>query len=147
MMRQGRSPHDYFTPSERDLPVLVLLVKEGLVTAIENIKLEDVELTLEQTEVLMSVARRVVVLENVKLPPTETEDVFRSLARLSWGLLLMDGVDIDTAAATAGLAKISGDLSRISPGLGKGSKLRNRNEKCGNFHNRINRIVKIFFLL
>ena len=62
MMRQGRSPHDYFTPSERDLPVLVLLVKEGLVTAIENIKLEDVELTLEQTEVLMSVARRVVVL-------------------------------------------------------------------------------------
>ena len=61
-MRQGRSPHDYFTPSERDLPVLVLLVKEGLVTAIENIKLEDVELTLEQTEVLMSVARRVVVL-------------------------------------------------------------------------------------
>ena len=141
-MRQGRSPHDYFTPSERDLPVLVLLVKEGLVTTIENIKLEDVELTLEQTEVLMSVARRVVVLENVK-----TEAVFRSLARLSWGLLLMDGVDIDTAAATAGLAKISGELSRISPGLGKGSKIRNRNEKCGNFHNRINRIVKIFFLL
>ena len=73
--------------------------------------------------------------------------MFRSLARLSCGLHLMDGVDIDTAAATAGLAKISGELSRISPGLGKGSKLRNRNEKCGNFHNRINRIVKIFFLL
>ena len=146
MMRQGRSPHDYFTPSERDLPVLVLLVKEGLVTTIENIKLEDVELTLEQTEVLMSVARRVVVLENVKLPPTETKAVFRSLARLSWGLHLMDGVDIDTAAATAGLAKISGDLSRISPGLGKGSKLKDRNEKFGNFHNRINRIVKIFLL-
>ena len=103
-----------------------LLVKEGLVTAIENIKLEDVELTLEQTEVLMSVARRVVVLENVKLPPAETEAVFRSLARLSCGLLLMDGVDIDTAAATAGLAKISGDLSRISPGLGKGSKLKKK---------------------
>ena len=73
--------------------------------------------------------------------------MFRSLARLSWGLHLMDGVDIDTAAATAGLAKISGDLSRISPGLGKGSKLKDRNEKFGNFHNRINRIVKIFFLL
>ena len=40
--------------------------------------------------------------------------MFRSLARLSCGLHLMDGVDIDTAAATAGLAKISGDLSRIS---------------------------------
>ena len=88
-----------------------MLVAAGLVTEIEEIQLGDIdmsEVTSQQMNLLLGVVTRGVVLDNIKLSASQTEAVFSSMFRLSAGIALYDGVEIDVAAATVALRGITG---------------------------------------
>ena len=88
-----------------------MLVSAGLVTSIGNIKFPNIDLsevTSQQMNLLLGVVTCGVVLVNIKLSASQTEAVFSSMSRLSYGIYLHDGVEIDVAAATEALRGITG---------------------------------------
>ena len=88
-----------------------MLVSAGLVADIEVIQFSNIDLsevTSHQMNLLLGVVRRFVTLENIKLSASQTDCVFSSMSRLSDGIYLGGGVEIDVAAATEALRGITG---------------------------------------
>ena len=110
IMEQGRK--DRYTPSSTAaLKECIMLVSAGLVTDIDGIQPQNIDLsevTSQQMNLLLGVVTRRVVLVDIKLSASQTEAVFSSMSRLSEGIWLFGGVDIDVAAATEALRGITG---------------------------------------
>ena len=112
IMEQGKG--QYTPSSTAELQECIVLVSAGLVTDIEYFKFSNIDLsevTSQQMNLLLGVVRRSVRLENIKLSASQTEAVFSSMSRLSGGIWLYDGVEIDVAAATEALRGITGRVS------------------------------------
>ena len=111
IMQQGKTYPGYNPSSTADLQECIVLVSAGLVTDIDVIQLKNIDLsevTSQQMNLLLGVVRRGVYLENIKLSASQTEAVFSSMSRLNEDIYLCDGVDIDVAAATEALRRITG---------------------------------------
>ena len=108
---QGKRSLGYIPSSTVELQECIVLVSAGLVTDIEYFKFTNIDLsevTSQQMNLLLGVVRRIVKLENIKLSASQTEAVFSSMSRLSYGIYLRDGVELDVAAATEALRGITG---------------------------------------
>ena len=109
-MEQGKE--DWYTPSSTaEIQQCIKLVSAGLVTEIEKINFDDIdmnEVTSHEVSLLLGVVTRAVVLKNIMFSASQTEAVFTSMARLSGGIGLSYGAEIDVAAATVALRGITG---------------------------------------
>ena len=111
IMEQGKVLWGYTPTSTAELQECIMLVSAGLVTDIGDIKFSDIDLsdvTSQQINLLLGVVIRSVGLKKIKLSASQTEAVFSSMSRLSYGIYLHDGVEIDVAAATEALRGITG---------------------------------------
>ena len=100
----------YYSPSSTaEIQECVMLVSAGLVTEIEGINFVDMsEVTGEQMNLLLGVVTRGVRLDNIELSASQTAAVFSSMSRLSGGVFLGGGAEIDVAAATEALRGMTG---------------------------------------
>ena len=108
---QGKRSLGYIPSSTVELQECIVLVSAGLVTDIEEIQFSNIDLsevTSKQINLLLGVVTHQVVLMNIKLSASQTEAVFTSMSRLSGGIYLNSGVEIDVAAATEALRGIKG---------------------------------------
>ena len=105
----------YAPSSTAEIQDCIMLVATGLVTEIEVIRfgyIDMSEMTSQQINILLSVVTRVVQLSSdIKLSASQTAAVFSSMSRLSEGIYLWSGVEIDVAAATEALSGITGRVS------------------------------------
>ena len=111
IMEQGKEVAGYTPSSTAELQECVMLVKEGFVTEITDIKFDNIDLsevTSQDLKLLLGVVTRYVGLHDITLSKNQTEAVFSSMSRLSEGIVLYDGVEIDVAAATEALRGITG---------------------------------------
>ena len=107
IMEEGK--HFYTPSSTAEIQQCIMLVSAGLVTEIEGINFVDMsEVTSQQINLLLGVVTRGVTLQNIKLSGSQTAAVFSSMSRLSEGIYLWSGVEIDVAAATEALRGITG---------------------------------------
>ena len=107
IMEEGKSLEGYTPSSTAEIQECIMLVLSGLVTEIEEIYLIDIdmsEMTSKQINILLSVVTHAVDLSgDIKLSASQTAAVFCSLPRLSDGICLRRGVEIDVAFATEAL--------------------------------------------
>ena len=107
IMQQGK----IIPSSTAEIQECIMLVSAGLVTDIDGIQPQNIDLsevTSQQMNLLLGVVTRRVVLVDIKLSASQTEAVFSSMSRLSGGIGLYGRVEIDVAAATEALRGITG---------------------------------------
>ena len=99
-----------YTPScTAELQECVMLVKEGFVTEITDIKFDNIDLsevTSQDLKLLLGVVTRYVGLHDITLSESQTNAVFSSMSRVCGGVMLWNKVDIEVTAATEALREI-----------------------------------------
>ena len=109
IMEQGKEVAGYTPSCTAELQECVMLVKEGFVTEITDIKFDNIDLrevTSQDLKLLLNVVTRYVGLHDLTLSESQTEAVFSSMSRLCGGVMLWNRVDIEVTAATEALRKI-----------------------------------------
>ena len=101
--REGRDGVFFIAEDPEHLHRAAELIRADYLTGIERVLLRNMSLSsvnLADLSTVLSVVSQALVLSNLRLSPSETEIVFRTMESLSEGISLNDNVELDTTTAT-----------------------------------------------